>query len=286
MPTAFINYRRSDSAQAAQGLYAQLIARFGPSNVFLDVSAILPGSKWPDRLRSSLEEADVLLLVIGPRWLTAANQYGQRRLDDEQDWVRKEIAFAISKKKPIIPLLVAGATDLPPRDVLPVDIRELPYRQFWELRDDKWDHDLTVIFKLLESTYGFTDNQVDVVLPGPEKQNAIALTNSELELALVSLPGWQSVESILPRNYPKPRQELRKIFRFNTFKSAIAFMEKAVPKINELKHHPRWENQWKTVTVYLSTWDIGNRISAADTQLAAELDKLYLKHVKARRERV
>src|SRR5690242_7175518 len=142
MTTAFINYRRSDAPQAAQGLYTQLRARFGPSHVFLDVSAILAGALWPDRLRESLDSAGVLLSVIGPRWLTAANEYGQRRLDDENDWVRRELERAIDHNKPIIPLLVSGIDSLPPSQALPVSIRPLLSHQSLKLRDEKWDRDL------------------------------------------------------------------------------------------------------------------------------------------------
>ncbi len=52
-------------------------------------------------------------------------------------------------------------------------------------------------------------------------------------------------------------------------------MQAAVNPIKELKHHPRWENQWRTVTVYLSTWDIGFRISQLDIDLAGILDRIY-----------
>ena len=52
-------------------------------------------------------------------------------------------------------------------------------------------------------------------------------------------------------------------------------MQAAVRPINEVQHHPRWENQWKTVTVYLSTWDIGNKISKLDVDVALLLDELY-----------
>lgn len=277
MPNAFINYRRSDAAQSAQALHTQLRTRFGPSAVFFDVSAILPGSTWPSRLESAVASADVLISVIGPRWLTAANEYGQRRLDNETDWVRKEIAHAISARIPIIPLLVAGANELPPLAALPADITDLLGHQYLKLRDEKWDGDLAELTGLLESNYGFVDNQSPVILPSPEKQNMSALSSDELEVELAKLPGWQPVESIVPNDYPKPRQELRKIYRFKTFKAAVEFMHSAVPRINELKHHPRWANQWRTVTVYLSTWDIGNRISAADVQMAHELEKLYKK---------
>ena len=55
MASAFINYRRSDSATAAQGIYAQLRARYGPTNFFFDVSAILPGALWPEQIREALD---------------------------------------------------------------------------------------------------------------------------------------------------------------------------------------------------------------------------------------
>jgi pterin-4a-carbinolamine dehydratase len=52
-------------------------------------------------------------------------------------------------------------------------------------------------------------------------------------------------------------------------------MRAAVEPVQKLQHHPRWENQWRTVTVYLSTWDIGNKITALDIQLARAFDALY-----------
>jgi len=274
MAKAFINYRRSDAAQAAQALHAQLRERFGPTHVFLDVSAILPGARWPARLREALNDADVLLSVIGPRWLTAANQYGQRRLDDENDWVRSEIAFALVRQKPVIPLLVAGADELPPPEALPGDLRGLLDHQALKLRDEKWDRDLDELIDVLEASHGFVDNQTAVPLPGPEV-TVPALTAAQLETALGSLPGWQPVESSVPRDYPKIRQELRKVYQFRSFQAAVAFMQAAVPLIRQLEHHPRWENQWKSVTVHLTTWDIGNRISELDVQLARKLDSLY-----------
>lgn len=273
MSVAFINYRRTDSQHAAQGLYTQLRIRFGPTRVFLDVGAIHPGALWPDRLRSGLDESTVLLSVIGPNWLTAANQYGQRRLDDESDWVRNELSYALTHKKPIIPILVADGS-LPPPEALPDDIKAVLNHQSMQLRDDNWDHDLTELVELLGTEHGFVDNQTSVVMPSREVTIA-PINSTELEDALSQLRGWEPVETTIPRDYPKPRQELRKVYRFRSFRAAVGFMNDAVPKINELKHHPRWENQWRSVTVYLSTWDIGNRISALDVQLAMQLDELY-----------
>ncbi len=89
------------------------------------------------------------------------------------------------------------------------------------------------------------------------------------------MPGWSTVESIVPQTYPKVRQELRRAYKFNSFEAAINFMHGSIETIDRMQHHPRWENQWKTVTVYLTTWDIGSRISAKDIELAKALDAAY-----------
>jgi pterin-4a-carbinolamine dehydratase len=41
------------------------------------------------------------------------------------------------------------------------------------------------------------------------------------------------------------------------------------------QHHPDWRNPWRTVTVNLSTWDIGSQISTLDISLAKVFDKVY-----------
>ncbi|MFT7670338.1 MAG: pterin-4a-carbinolamine dehydratase [Planctomycetota bacterium] len=274
MASVFINYRRSDTAQSSAALYAQLAARLGPKHVFFDSSAIMPGAPWPARLASALGESKVMLSIIGPRWLTSANEHGQRRIDEAGDWVASEIVHALEIPIPIIPLFVAGAKELPPTQELPDRLRGLLNHKALKLRDESWDRDLDALISLLGSVHGLIENQSAERLPQP-RVKIPALTADELEFALATLPGWESALSFVPEDYPKPRQELKKLYRFKSFKSAVQFMHDAVPRINQLNHHPRWENQWRTLTVYLSTWDIGNRISEVDVELAKELDSLY-----------
>jgi pterin-4a-carbinolamine dehydratase len=82
------------------------------------------------------------------------------------------------------------------------------------------------------------------------------------------------VSSEIPGREPQMRTELYRSFEFSSFDDAIAFMGAAVPTINQLNHHPRWENLWRTVSVWLTTWDIGHRISPLDIDLAMSLDQL------------
>jgi pterin-4a-carbinolamine dehydratase len=271
---AFISYRRTDSQQAALGLHSQLRARIGPASVFMDRSGISAGDVWPERLRNSISQASLVLVLMGPGWLRSADDYGRRRLDIPDDWVRNELLTAIAAGKPIIPILLGSLTALPPRDALPDGLRPLLDYQAYGLRDDHWDSDLNELVRLLVEKHEFKEADQKVRLPQPQV-TVKPLTATELDRELKCLPGWEPVESLIPGDYPKSRQELRKVYAFRSFRTAIQFMSSAVDPVNKAQHHPRWENQWRTVTVFLSTWDIGLRISQLDLDLARILDGLY-----------
>jgi pterin-4a-carbinolamine dehydratase len=202
--------------------------------------------------------------------------YGRRRLDQVNDWVRREVCHAIDSQMPIISLLVGGASSLPPADGLPDELRGLLSHQAFELRDDRWDDDVNSLCKSLIERYQFTELGGSVLLPDP-RIRINPLSDEEIDKSLIELPGWEPVESSLARDYPNSRFELRKAYRFPSFTKAIAFMQAACDPITKAKHHPRWENQWTTVIVYLSTWDIGNKISDLDVSLAHQLDQVYAK---------
>jgi pterin-4a-carbinolamine dehydratase len=101
------------------------------------------------------------------------------------------------------------------------------------------------------------------------------LSEEQLFAALQTLPGWEPVETSTPRDYPKSRHELRRGFRFGKFRHAIEFLQSLVQPLQDLKHHPRLENQWRTVFVHFSTWDVGNRITAVDVKAARIVDEIY-----------
>ena len=56
------------------------------------------------------------------------------------------------------------------------------------------------------------------------------------------------------RNEPRKRSELFRVFEFASFEDAIAVMGAAVAEIVRLDHDPRWENIWRSVSVWLTTW--------------------------------
>ena len=109
MPNVFISYRREDSADSAGRIKDRLARHFGEAHVFFDVDAILPGEDFVNTLQRRLSTCDAFVAVIGKGWLTATDSDGKRRLENEGDYVRVEIAAALSRGIPMVPVLVGNA---------------------------------------------------------------------------------------------------------------------------------------------------------------------------------
>jgi hypothetical protein len=109
MPSVFISYRREDSPTNARLLYDRLRGWFRESDVFMDVEEIRVGADWLAVLKDKIHACDVLIALIGPGWLATRDSSGLRRLDDQQDFVRCEIAQVLRQSKRVIPVLVDGA---------------------------------------------------------------------------------------------------------------------------------------------------------------------------------
>lgn len=140
MPSVFISYRRDDSAGFAGRLADALEQRLGAGAVFRDVDDIQPGTDFEAVIARGLDQVRAVLVVIGPGWLDAAVD-GQRRLDRPDDFVRREVEQALASGKPVVPVLVGGAT-MPAANALPVALRGLASRQALVLGDASWSADL------------------------------------------------------------------------------------------------------------------------------------------------
>jgi hypothetical protein len=113
----FISYRRDDSSASAGRLYDRLSAHFPKNQIFIDVDNLDPGVDFVDTIEQSVGSCDVLIAVIGNRWLISSEADGGRRLDNPDDFVRLEIATALKRNIRVIPVLVDGASMPPPRDL-------------------------------------------------------------------------------------------------------------------------------------------------------------------------
>jgi hypothetical protein len=129
----FINYRGEDSRSHGALLYTELTRHFGDEYVFLDAESIPAGADFVQELLGRVRSARVVLAVIGPRWLTATDPAGHRRIDDPSDWIRRELAEAFTASVRVIPVLTDQA-ELPREAELPADIVALSRCQYRRLR--------------------------------------------------------------------------------------------------------------------------------------------------------
>jgi hypothetical protein len=149
MGCVFINYRRGDTSGEARALFNELVGMRGKDSVFMDVDAIALGRDFREVVRERIETCDLVLALIGEEWLTAANSAGKRRLDDPNDFVRLEIASALKRDIPVIPVLVQGAP-MPTPEQLPEEIRDFAYRNGFELSHTRWESDVQEMIKRLK----------------------------------------------------------------------------------------------------------------------------------------
>jgi TIR domain-containing protein len=138
----FLSYRREDSAGYAGRLCESLERRLGKRQVFRDVDTIRAGEDFVDAIHARLHDCQAMLVLIGREWLDAADVSGHRRLDQENDYLRLEIATGLGLPNVlVVPVLVEGMA-MPLAEDLPATIRALGRRQAVSLRDETWDADV------------------------------------------------------------------------------------------------------------------------------------------------
>ncbi|MEV8313540.1 4a-hydroxytetrahydrobiopterin dehydratase [Streptomyces sp. NPDC059900] len=279
MEQIFISYRREDAAGEAWLLERELNEQLGGASVFLDTSGVEPGAVWPERLHQALDNASAVLVVIGPNWMTASDEWARRRIDLQDDWVRREIEESLNAGKHVVPILTHEAT-MPPSDALPQSISELSSRQAMKLRDAA---DVALIVKhLIYLLQGSTPGRSGGLYPRPAPELPDPLSEEKIGIALRGVLSQWSVqrrrsEITSTRGEGSEREliGLYREYRFHTFEGAVSFMHSTVAGCDIMNHHPTWENIWRTVRIFLSTWDIDHRISDRDVQLAKFFERSY-----------
>jgi hypothetical protein len=148
MRSVFVSYRRGDSEGQARSLNFELVKLLGKDSVFMDVDSIALGQDFRRILHERLESCDLMLALIGPGWLDAKDAAGNRRLESATDLVRQEIAAALQRNILVTPVLLQG-TQMPPPERLPDDIKELVYRNGFELGHSTWESDVSEMVRRL-----------------------------------------------------------------------------------------------------------------------------------------
>lgn len=152
MGNVFISYRRDDAAGYARAIYDQLTERFDTAQVFMDVDAIEPGLPFDEVIRNAVGKCEVLLVLIGSRWMEVQPD-GRRRLDDERDFVRLEIAAALARNIRVIPVLLDGV-QMPAENLLPEPMRGLVWRNALEVSNTRFTSDVNRLADVLARVLG------------------------------------------------------------------------------------------------------------------------------------
>lgn len=141
----FLSYRRGDASGHAGRLHDDLIDRLGPGSVFQDVASIAPGQRFLQAIDESINESDVVFVVIGRHWTGFGDEGQGHRLTNEDDVVRREVEAALRSGRRVVPVLVDRAR-LPSDDVLPPTLAPLLELNAIELRDEAWAQDLERLY--------------------------------------------------------------------------------------------------------------------------------------------
>ena len=149
-PSIFISYRRDDAAGYARAVGDVLARHFGADRVFMDVDDIGAGQAFDDAIERALGGSAVLLVMIGKRW--RGERDGQPpRIDDADDFVRREVATGLARGLRVIPLLLGGAA-MPTEAQLPEPLRALARRNAMEIGHTRFRADLERLIGALQET--------------------------------------------------------------------------------------------------------------------------------------
>jgi hypothetical protein len=137
----FISYRRNDTRGYVGWLSTTLAKALPKGRVFRDVESIGVGD-WKKAIGEGIRLSDVVLVVIGDRWLSITHEGSDlRRLDDADDMVRWEVATALALKaeRDCVAQVLLDDVQPPPKTSLPEDMQRLFDMQAYRLRYEDWE---------------------------------------------------------------------------------------------------------------------------------------------------
>lgn len=91
----------------------------------MDIDNIPFGLDFREQVQDALLKNDIVLAIIGPKWMGGARG-GSSRILNESDPVRIEIETALTRGIPVVPVLI-GTAIMPKAADLPEGLKDLPY---------------------------------------------------------------------------------------------------------------------------------------------------------------
>src|ERR1700745_3848211 len=183
MGTVFISYRREITAGEARALFNELLGKLGKNSVFMDVDSIALGRDFRGALQKTLESCD-LMLLIGQDLADVKDEEGRSRLHNPGDFVRLEIEAALKRDIVVTPILVQGA-HMPAPEQLPAEIRDLVYRNGFELSHNRWESDFAEMTRRLNLDIAKESRRVG------QSASSGAAPNARVAPAAGPAPAWR-----------------------------------------------------------------------------------------------
>lgn len=152
----FISYRNGDVGSLVGNLDESLVMAFNRDAVFRDKRRLKGGQNWRSELEKKASTCQVMLVIIGPNWDMIEKHlkgkfYNQSKLDNPEDWVRKEVSYALNNPNClVIPLLINNVEE-PNEDYLKrFGLGGLIEKHNHRLRDDTYENDLKALIGVIK----------------------------------------------------------------------------------------------------------------------------------------
>jgi hypothetical protein len=155
MATIVISYRRDDSKWIAGRIYDRLQSHYGEGNVFMDIDSIPFGLDFRDHIRETLDRCDLLVAIIGPKWIGNDKE----NILDETDWVRIEIEAALNRKIPVIPVLI-DQSQMPKPGELPDALKGFAFRQAARIDSEHFHSNMDKVIASIDKHFSKVGDQV------------------------------------------------------------------------------------------------------------------------------
>jgi uncharacterized low-complexity protein len=177
MPKIVISYRRSDSDAIAGRIRDRLANHYGEDAIFMDIDSIPLGIDFRKHVKGALSQSNVVIAVIGPKWLGPRHR-GRPRIQEDTDPVRIEIETALASGLRLIPVLVNHATMPKPSD-LPQSLEQFAYHNAAEIDAGRDFHQhMDRLIRQMDEILG-----VQIAAPSPPSARAMPVQRTKLLLA-------------------------------------------------------------------------------------------------------
>ena len=197
----FISYRVADAAEQAEQLYNLLADRYKPEWVFRDTTSLEPGQLYPEKLKEKVNESEAVLVLVRDteKWL-GVDGSNQRRIDHQNDWVRKEIKTALLQKKIVVPVMIDNArvnNDILPRSLEALLERQLVRLSASNLSDRLYEGGLESLMETLDKVvtkYHFSQGELSEAIGMLKKMNIKGSDEGILAMTAARLASLQKKE--------------------------------------------------------------------------------------------